>query len=293
MNGNLPTGKTSLEAQGPSRKGVKDQVIERFEQKYIVHPRLVPEIRKFIKPFCVPDPNGKGAVPEYSVTTLQLDNSQMDLALAKERKAYARFKLRIRTYGTKPEHPVFFELKRKINNVIVKSRAKMTLGEYYGGPYAGSIVIEPGLAPMLKTPKDNNNFLEYCRIVRKLNARPKMLIRYVRESYFGANDDYARVTFDRRVSYRPTKDWRIPVQDDGKLWRPMDTQTGLNRPFAGYIFELKAMSDSPRWMIELVERFNLNTTGFCKYATAWRLENIYRGNEYSAQSENVTLIDNA
>ena len=115
-----------------------------------------------------------------------------------------------------------------------------------------------------------------------------MLIRYIRESYFGANDDYARVTFDRRVSYRPTRTWELPVLDDSKLWRPMDTQTGLNRPYAGYIFELKAMSDTPKWMLELVERFNLTTTGFCKYATAWRLETIYRGFQYTASSENTT-----
>jgi hypothetical protein len=68
----------------------------------------------------------------------------------------------------------------------------------------------------------------------------------------------------------------------------MDTQTGLNRPFAGYIFELKAMSDTPKWMLELVERFNLTTTGFCKYATAYRLETIQRGCMYSDQSENTT-----
>ncbi|HUF60466.1 MAG TPA: polyphosphate polymerase domain-containing protein [Verrucomicrobiales bacterium] len=284
----LPQGRTSLEAQGPSRKAVKDQIIERFEQKYIVHPRLVPEMRAFIKPFCIPDPNGKGEFPEYMVTTLQLDTPSMDLALAKERKTLTRFKLRIRTYGTRPEHPVFFELKRKVNNVIIKSRTKMTLGQYYSGPYPGYIVTHPKEAPLLNTPRDNNNFMEYCRMVRTLNARPKMLIRYIRESYFGANDDYARVTFDRRICYRPTRRWELPVEDDGKLWRPMDTQTALNRPFAGYIFELKAMRDAPKWMLEAVERFNLQTTGFCKYATAWRMESLYRGFSYSAQSENTT-----
>ncbi|NCG27366.1 MAG: hypothetical protein GWP42_07480 [Verrucomicrobiales bacterium] len=30
---------------GPSRKDVKDKIIERFEQKYIIHPHLVPKIR--------------------------------------------------------------------------------------------------------------------------------------------------------------------------------------------------------------------------------------------------------
>lgn len=276
---------------GPGRKKVLDQVIERFEQKYIVHPRLVPAIRKYLKPFVIPDPNGKGEIPEYKVTTLQLDTDTMDLALAKERKAGSRFKLRIRTYGYGDKAPVFLELKRKVNGVIIKSRAKMTIAEYNNG----EVLKNPASSPMLKTPKDNNNFLEYARIVGLLNARPKMFIRYIRESYFGTNDDYARITFDRRVSYRPTRGWELPGPEleDWKYWRAMDTQTGLNRPFAGYIFELKAMRDAPRWMLELVERFNITTTGFCKYATAYRLETLFRGNEYSVQSENTTLIDSA
>ncbi len=283
-----PSGRQPL---GPSRKGAKDMVIERFEQKFIIHPRLVPQIRHYLEPFVVPDPNGKGDIPEYITTTLQLDRPTMDLALAKERKAFARFKLRIRTYGTdsNPRNPVFFELKRKVGVVIIKSRARMSRGKY--GP---NIVPHPETAPMLKSPKENNNLLEFCRIANTIGARPKMLIRYIRESYFGANDDYARITFDRRVSYRPTRSWELPGEEvaDFKYWRPMDTQTGLRRPYAGYIFELKAMRDTPTWMMELVRRFNLNNTGFCKYAVAWRLETLFRGFTYADGSENTTLTPN-
>src|SRR6185436_3183948 len=75
---------------GPSRKGAKDVVIERFEQKFVLHPRLVPQIRKYLESFTVADPNGKGEIPEYITTTLQLDTPTMDLALAKERKCFAR-----------------------------------------------------------------------------------------------------------------------------------------------------------------------------------------------------------
>ena len=71
---------------GPSRKEVKDKIIERFEQKYIIHPALVPKIREYIKPFCIADPNGKGKIPEYSVTTLQLDTPTMDLPWQKSAK---------------------------------------------------------------------------------------------------------------------------------------------------------------------------------------------------------------
>jgi len=277
---------------GPSRKGVKDKIIERFEQKYIIHPRLVPKIREYIKPFCIPDPNGKGKIPEYTVTTLQLDTPGLDLALAKERKTFARFKLRIRTYGKGGSAPVFLEVKRKVGGVIIKSRAKMKMAQYKGNNNGRPIVLFPEECPMLSSPVDNHYFLEYSRIARAVGASPRMLIRYIRESYFGANDDYARLTFDRRICYRPTKLWDLPGIEETKGWRPMDTQTGLNRPFAGYVFELKAMRDAPEWMLELVERFNLTTTGFCKYATAWRMESIFRGYTYDDQSFNTTTTDN-
>ncbi len=285
---------TRLEVDaGPSRKDVKDKIIERFEQKYIIHPRLVPKIREYIRPFCIPDPNGKGHIPEYTVTTLQLDTPTMDLALAKERKTFARFKLRIRTYGKGGSAPVFLELKRKVGGVIIKSRCKMTMKQYQGNRNGRPIVLHPGEFPLLDNPVDNHYFLEYSRIAQAIGARPKMLIRYIRESYFGANDDYARLTFDRRICYRPTRDWTLPGIEDSKGWRPMDNQTALNRPFAGYIFELKAMRNAPEWMMELVERFNLTTTGFCKYATAWRLETIFRGFDYDCASQNTTLTNNS
>jgi hypothetical protein len=275
-------------AIGPSRMAAKDQVIERFEQKYIIHPRLVPQIRKYLEPFCIPDPNGKGEIPEYVVTTLQLDTPLMDLALAKERKTFSRFKLRIRGYGidANPNNPVFLELKRKVGQIIIKSRSKMKRQDYIPG-----MLLKPETMPMLKTAKDNVNMMEFARITNHIAARPRMLIRYIRESYFGANDDYARITFDRRISYRTTRSWDLPDESlaDWKHWRPMDTQTGFRRPFAGYVFELKAMRDAPRWMLDLVERFNLTTTGFCKYATAYRLETLFRGNEYSCSGENTTL----
>ncbi|MEM7698414.1 MAG: polyphosphate polymerase domain-containing protein [Verrucomicrobiota bacterium] len=272
---------------GPSRKQSKDQLIERFEQKYVVHPSVVPQIREFIRPFCIPDPNGRGEIPEYTVTTMQLDTAGSSLALAKERKAFSRFKLRIRTYGTEgaPSDPVFFEIKRKVGGVIVKSRAKMVRAQYDAEMFECASAV-----PRLSTPKDNTNLIDFLRLRRQVGALPKILVRYIRESYFGENDDYARVTFDRRISYRPTDLWDLPTSgsERSKRWRAMDTQTGLKTGFAGYVFELKAMRDAPTWMLELIERFDLNSIGFSKYATAHRLESLYSQSEYTCAGENVT-----
>ena len=68
------------------KKNVKDKTlaraqvqIERHESKYIIPRALVPEIREYIAPFCLPDPNGTGDPPEYTITTIQFDTA--DLAL--------------------------------------------------------------------------------------------------------------------------------------------------------------------------------------------------------------------
>ena len=58
--------------------------LERHEAKYIVHPDQLPEIRDFIRPFCVADDNAEGGLPEYLVTTLQLDSPNLALYAAKE-----------------------------------------------------------------------------------------------------------------------------------------------------------------------------------------------------------------
>ena len=273
---------------GPSRKGAKDQIIERYEKKYLIHPRLMPQIRKWMEPFCIPDPNARGAVPEYTTTTMQLDTPFMLLARAGERNATPRFKMRIRTYGydAPPRGAVFVELKRRVTNgMVVKSRSMLTRSMWHP-----RIITHPEEAPMLRSAKDNSNFLDFCRVARELGARPKMLIRYIRESYFSANDDYARVTFDRRVSYRSHNTWNLagPELADWKLWHPIDTWMGMGMDYSPYILELKAMADAPTWMLELVERFNLDATGFCKYATAMRLENIaINGISYSPDARNL------
>ncbi len=256
--------------------------LERHEAKYIVEPRLIPQIREFIRPFCVPDPNADGDPPEYHITTLQLDSFTLALHRAKDLEAVNRFKLRCRTYGLEGTSPVFLEIKRKIKGIIVKSR--VVIPREYWGP--GLFQREfPSDLPF-RSRHERFNFIEFRRLMHVLDARPVMLIRYTRESYMGRNDTYARITFDRRLCYCPAQGWALPPQ--GVRWRPMDSSMALRRPYSGFILELKAYRDAPEWMVEMTERFNLVRTGFCKYSTAMRLESLYSGAEYSEGAENCT-----
>jgi len=89
-----------LQVQRYDQGAREDVGLERYELKYIVHPSQLADIRDFIRPFTVSDPNASIDPPEYEVITLQLDSPWLALYKAKEHDALNRFKLRIRTYVT-------------------------------------------------------------------------------------------------------------------------------------------------------------------------------------------------
>ena len=262
-----------------------DLQIDRYEYKYMVAPEQVPEIRRFIRSFVRDDSYASGEVPEYLVTTLQLDALNGALHYAKERKARARFKLRIRTYGTDGEAPYFLEIKRKVNTMILKSRATLQPEDF-----SRANLLHPTQLIPFGSRSETLNYLEFVRLVREIGARPFVFVRYIRESYKGASERYARVTIDRHIRYRPARgSWEFPLQ--AKRWYSMDTQTALRREYPGHVLELKAEAEFPEWMAELVERFDLVNAGFCKYSAAMRLESLFRGAAYSDASENCSYED--
>jgi len=267
--GNIPSEPKSIDAS---------MDLERFEAKYIIHPSLVPAIREFIVPFCDVDPHAPAGSAEYVVTTLQLDTDDMALYRAKEEEAVNRFKLRVRTYGMDGSCPVFLEIKRKIKGVISKSRATMPYSDW--GPDAclnpswGCSVIHPGHA---------NNYLDFARLIMELGARPKVLIRYHRESYLGTNDQYARVTLDRKLCYRAQRSWEL-LPANGRWWS-MDSALATRNTYSGVVLELKTFGDAPVWMVDMTERFNLVRVGFSKYFNAVRLESLFSGGQFSETGE--------
>ncbi|MDD3276034.1 MAG: polyphosphate polymerase domain-containing protein [Kiritimatiellales bacterium] len=246
----------------------------RYEAKYLIHPSLLPEIRKFIAPFCVNDPHGRGELPEYTITTLQLDSENLDLHYAKANDAVNRFKMRIRTYDA-PNCPYFLEIKRKIKGSIAKSRMMIPHNQYDPDLFTGERRIP------FRSKNEELTFFNFLRLRDELDLKPIVFIRYCRESYMG-RETYSRVTFDRRLGYRRTRSYVFPEPTD--RFRSMDSATSLNRPFSGIILELKTYSDVPQWMSDLTERFSLSRCGFCKYSTALNQEALFYGLPTSADT---------
>ena len=256
-----------------SRRLTVDIQLERHEAKYVVPHDVARQAVEFASPFCTPDPHGTGTPKEYVITTLQLDNRSLSLHHAKELEATNRFKLRVRTYGEPGSAPVFMEVKQKLGANIVKSRSRIPFDMW------GEDLIRHPERVMdgFSTDAERDGFLKFVRLCREIGAMPLVLIRYTRESYFGWNDHYARISVDRNLQYQPTRSWDGWGRD-GK-WRAIDTTTAQRKdfPYSGVVLELKTLGNAPVWMIDLVEQLGLERMGNCKYSTAIWQELAFRG----------------
>jgi hypothetical protein len=269
------------------RKGAVRQVVpDRYEAKYVIPRAMVPMIREYIRPFCEPDPHGKGDPPEYVITTLQLDSPGLALHYAKLWDFVNRFKLRVRTYGDPVgDAPVFMEVKAKYRQTVVKYRSHIPFDKW--GKHLFEDKIITGIN--FKTSKERDGFYQFARLVKEIGARPVMLIKYTRESYFGKMESYARITFDRSLMYQQTCSWDSWGRDGS--WRRLDKTLDQTRrhdrevDFSGVVMELKALSDTPLWMVNLTAEFGLARVGHCKYSNAMWAESMFRGTLFTPEYE--------
>lgn len=265
--------------QSPKRQKVEasrrtgfDIQMDRHEAKYVIPVEMIAEIREFIRPFCEADSHSQGDPPHYTITTLQLDSPQFSLHYAKSNEALNRFKLRVRTYGIPGESPVFLEVKRKIRGTVVKSRTRIPFESWNKDlVYSTKITLD------FRSRQEETAFLEFIRLTREIGARPVVLIRYEREAHVSRLDHYARLSFDTQLCYQPTDSW--DSWGKGGRWFPIDTNIIQNKGnhFSGAVLEIKTLSDTPQWMIDLIINFDLARTGHCKYSNAVWQEALFRG----------------
>jgi hypothetical protein len=257
----------------------------RYELKYVIPPSLVPRIREYIRPYCELDPHCAGDPPEYVITTLQLDSPGLSLHYAKLWDFVDRFKLRVRTYEPIGRSPVFLEVKAKFRTTVVKYRSQIPYATW-GAHLFGDEIIR-GIH--FKESKEAENFFQFIRLTKQIGARPVMLIRYARESYFGTNDHYSRVTFDRRLQYQQTYLWDSWGKEG--RWRSLDKTLDQTRRhdqeynFSGVVLELKTLSDVPSWMCNLARDLNLGRQGHCKFSNAIWAESIFRATPWTPEYE--------
>lgn len=226
---------------------------QRFEQKYMLDEDQAIALRSFLLAHLELDENGVGK-PDFSypVHSLYLDSGALATFWSTINGDKNRYKLRLRFYNDLPDSPVFFEIKRRVNNCILKQRAGVRK-EAVPWLLAGHL---PGPGDLLRNDSKTvcaiQNFL---RLVEQLQARPVAHVAYLREAYVDPVSDSVRVTLDRavRTEARPAAVFSTAMQDS-------------TLPFGDrVILELKFTDRFPDWCRQLVERFGLMQCGAAKY----------------------------
>jgi len=226
---------------------------QRFELKYLIDSTITPWVRDFVSSYLEPDEYG-AHWPDlaYAVHTLYLDSDDLRTFHSSINGTKNRFKLRLRYYDDKPGSPVFFEIKARQDNCILKQRCPVRR-EAVPLLIAGQLPEQSLL--LSKEARHLVTLQRFNLLQQQLNARPKVHNTYSREAWVSAHDNSLRVTMDRQVRMEPY----FQANAVGRMAEP-------TRVFPEHvILELKFTTRFPEWLGEMVRRFNLMQFAASKY----------------------------
>lgn len=264
---------------------------QRREIKYIISEERALEIRSYLSSYLEPDEFAAGKPDNsYAVHTLYLDSNQLVTYHAANNGERNRFKLRIRYYDDNPNSPVCFEIKRRINEGIVKQRARVKR-DAVNSLLAGESPRPGHLSSW--HPQQWTDLLDFWQLVERLQAAPRAHNAYMREAYLNAPEDTVRVTIDRFVRMGPEFSWQLGTD----MPEAIEVFSGL------VILELKFTDRMPTWLIEMVRGFELKSSGAAKYVqgveqlgeqrVARRLTGFEWGNAVVSTATSAPWLDNS
>jgi len=224
-----------------------------LQLKNLVDEAITPGLRDFVSSYLEPDEYGVG-LPNlsYPVHSLYLDSDDLKTYHSSINGAKNRFKLRLRYYDERPEAPVFFEVKARVDNCILKQRCAVRR-DAVRWLIGGQLPEREQL--LSKGAKELGALQKFIQLMCRLNARPKAHNNYLREAWVSPHDDSVRITFDRKIRIEP-------------CFLP-EAVTEMKRPVRVFpevvVLELKFTARFPNWFQELARRFNLMQFSSAKY----------------------------
>lgn len=227
---------------------------QRFELKYLVTEEVARAMRDFVRSYLVPDEFASlSPTLSYPNHSLYLDSDDLRLYWDVINGNKNRHKLRLRYYDDNLEAPVFFEIKRRSDNAILKERGAVRR--------AAVTMLLAGQLPesrhlISNSPKQLSALQHFCRLMHENAATLKTHVYYQREAWMSLADNSVRVTFDRDVRINPHFEPVITTKMENPIM-PWGEQV---------ILELKFTTRFPNWFFEMVRLFNVMQCGVAKYA---------------------------
>lgn len=220
--------------------------LERREFKYLLPAARIGQLRAAMEGIARHDPYAD-AQGTYVIRSLYLDSPDLKLFDANTHETGDRFKVRVRCYPG-ASAPVFLEVKRRSGDVILKTRIRVPAESWPG------LLRDPGPSPKVRA------FVDLCE---RHDLRPTALVEYRREAWASDIDDYARVTFDTRISAAQAEGWDL--DPSRPCWRPIDHPAATLTWEPVGVVELKFAGPAPVWMHRMVSRMELTRYAFSKY----------------------------
>ncbi len=227
---------------------------QRLELKYIIPEPVALAVRDYVSTHLTLDEFGVGQPDlSYPIHSLYLDSDHLSLYWETINGSKNRYKLRVRYYDDRPDSPVFFEIKRRMNDAILKQRGGVKR------PAAAELLAGrlPAMDELFSSdPKHLTALQNFCRLMLRLHARPMALVSYRREAWISAHNNSVRVTMDRQV--------RLDLDPMSSL------RTTMTNPVSVFdktvILELKFTGRFPSWFGNLARHFGLRQCSAAKYA---------------------------
>ena len=224
---------------------------KRYEKKYLLtqeqYDNLIPLLLEYMNldKHCINN--------SYSIYNIYYDTKDSSVIRHSISKPYYKEKLRLRSY-TIPKSPndkVFLELKKKINGIVNKRRAVITLKEAHN-------FLEHGIRPKCNDfiTEQVINEIEYY--LSHTKVEPMVYIGYSRIAFFGKEDKDFRLTIDSKILTR---------RDDLSLQSGYYGTDILKEN--QYLMEIKILGAIPLWLADIFSKLKIYNTHFSKY-----------GNEY-------------
>ncbi|HFU4459387.1 TPA: polyphosphate polymerase domain-containing protein [Streptococcus suis] len=230
---------------------------KRKETKYIVDKETFVLLEKDLQRHMVSD-----EFATSTITNIYFDNEDFDMIQDSIAKKNGREKIRMRIYDAQPSasSQAFLEIKKKENKIGYKYRLT-------SNPLSVTNYIEKGVVDKTITDEIVTSELEILR-ERYGTIKPKMYIYYDRVSYKGIEDKKIRLTIDKNLLYR---DYHVSATD-GKFGEALLDPDKV-------IMEIKVPDQLPDWLLDLLEKYQLEKQSFSKYGNAYKLAHQMSGEE--------------
>ncbi|MEO6035366.1 MAG: polyphosphate polymerase domain-containing protein [Verrucomicrobiota bacterium] len=227
---------------------------QRFELKYLIQEEITGGIRDWLSSYLELDEYGIGKPNlSYPIHSLYLDADDLATFQTSINGTKNRFKLRLRYYDSQPNSPVFFEIKRRMDNCILKERCPVRR-DAVSTLLAGHLP-EPGQL-LSQEPRHRASLQRFNLLMNQFQAKPKVHNTYLREAWVSRGSTSTRVTMDRQVQIEPYF-----------MANAVTEMTAPVRVFSEFVvLELKFTGRFPGWLNDMVSRFNLMQFAASKYA---------------------------